>query len=89
MRFVRLKDMPLERIPARKTQKAARTLATYGSEARQAMPALVDLLQDCPAPEVFDVIENRPERLLELPGIGHKRREAVSLAWAKRAMPSA
>ena len=34
--------------------------------------------------EVFDVIENRPERLMELPGIGQKRREAVSRAWTEQ-----
>ncbi len=34
--------------------------------------------------EVFDVIENRPERLLELPGIGRKRLAAVTRAWAEQ-----
>ncbi|QXE85393.1 ATP-dependent RecD-like DNA helicase [Geomonas nitrogeniifigens] len=34
--------------------------------------------------EVFDVIENRPERLLELPGIGRKRMEAVASAWVEQ-----
>lgn len=31
---------------------------------------------------VFDVIENEPERMTELPGIGRKRMETVTSAWA-------
>jgi len=34
--------------------------------------------------EVFDVIELTPERLLELPGIGKKRQEKVTGAWAEQ-----
>ncbi len=34
--------------------------------------------------EVFDVIENSPERLLELPGIGRKRMESVAAAWVEQ-----
>ena len=34
--------------------------------------------------EVFDVIELTPERLLELPGIGKKRQEKVTSAWAEQ-----
>ena len=34
--------------------------------------------------EVFNVIEDRPERLLELPGIGRKRMEQVVAAWAEQ-----
>lgn len=34
--------------------------------------------------EVFDVIENNPERLLELPGIGRKRMESVAGAWVEQ-----
>lgn len=34
--------------------------------------------------EVFDVIEKTPERLLELPGIGRKRMEAVAAAWVEQ-----
>lgn len=33
---------------------------------------------------VFDVIEQTPERLLELPGIGKKRQEKVTSAWAEQ-----
>ncbi|MGZ8238686.1 MAG: SF1B family DNA helicase RecD2 [Candidatus Binatia bacterium] len=33
---------------------------------------------------VFDVIEQTPERLLELPGIGKKRRQQVTAAWAEQ-----
>lgn len=33
---------------------------------------------------VFDVIEQSPERLLELPGIGKKRQERVTGAWAEQ-----
>jgi len=33
---------------------------------------------------VFDVIEQSPERLLELPGIGKKRQERVTSAWAEQ-----
>lgn len=32
--------------------------------------------------QVFDVIEQTPERLLDLPGIGQKRQERVTGAWA-------
>ncbi len=34
--------------------------------------------------EVFDVIENAPDRLLKLPGIGKKRRDGVLAAWAEQ-----
>jgi exodeoxyribonuclease V alpha subunit len=34
--------------------------------------------------EVFDVIEQSPERLLELPGIGRKRMEMVASAWVEQ-----
>ena len=34
--------------------------------------------------DVFDVIENNPERLLELPGIGRKRMESVASAWVEQ-----
>lgn len=34
--------------------------------------------------EVFDVIENSPQRLLELPGIGRKRMELVTAAWTEQ-----
>jgi exodeoxyribonuclease V alpha subunit len=34
--------------------------------------------------QVFDVIEHSPERLLELPGIGPKRKERVTQAWAEQ-----
>lgn len=33
---------------------------------------------------VFDVIEQTPERLLELPGIGKKRQERVTSAWSEQ-----
>lgn len=33
---------------------------------------------------VFDVIEETPERMLELPGIGHKRKDRVVSAWAEQ-----
>jgi len=33
---------------------------------------------------VFDVIEQFPERLLDLPGIGKKRQERVTSAWAEQ-----
>jgi len=33
---------------------------------------------------VFDVIEDNPDRLLELPGIGPKRKERVTRAWAEQ-----
>ena len=33
---------------------------------------------------VFDVIEDNPERLLELPGIGKKRQQRVTEAWAEQ-----
>lgn len=33
---------------------------------------------------VFDVIEDSPERLLELPGIGQKRQQRVTAAWAEQ-----
>jgi len=34
--------------------------------------------------QVFDVIEQEPERLLELEGIGPKRKERVTKAWAEQ-----
>lgn len=34
--------------------------------------------------QVFDVIEETPERMLELPGIGQKRKERVVSAWAEQ-----
>lgn len=34
--------------------------------------------------QVFDVIEESPERMLELPGIGQKRKERVVSAWAEQ-----
>lgn len=34
--------------------------------------------------DVFDVIEQTPERLLELPGIGKKRKERVTSAWSEQ-----
>jgi exodeoxyribonuclease V alpha subunit len=34
--------------------------------------------------QVFDVIEDSPERLLELPGIGKKRQQRVTEAWAEQ-----
>lgn len=34
--------------------------------------------------DVFDVIEQTPERLLELPGIGKKRQERVTSAWSEQ-----
>jgi len=34
--------------------------------------------------EVFNVIENEPERLLELPGIGQKRFDRVTSAWSEQ-----
>lgn len=34
--------------------------------------------------EVFTVIEETPERLLELPGIGRKRTDKVTAAWAEQ-----
>jgi exodeoxyribonuclease V alpha subunit len=34
--------------------------------------------------EVFSVIENKPERLMDLPGIGRKRMEMVTGAWAEQ-----
>jgi exodeoxyribonuclease V alpha subunit len=34
--------------------------------------------------EVFDVIENNPQRLLGLPGIGRKRMELVTDAWTEQ-----
>lgn len=33
---------------------------------------------------VFDIIEEAPERMLELPGIGQKRKERVVSAWAEQ-----
>jgi ATP-dependent exoDNAse (exonuclease V) alpha subunit len=33
---------------------------------------------------VFDVIEQTPERLLELPGIGKKRQQRVTNAWSEK-----
>lgn len=34
--------------------------------------------------DVFTVIENEPERLLELPGIGKKRLERITSAWSEQ-----
>lgn len=34
--------------------------------------------------DVFDVIEQTPKRLLELPGIGKKRQERVTSAWSEQ-----
>jgi len=34
--------------------------------------------------DVFQVIDDEPQRLLELPGIGRKRFDAVTLAWAEQ-----
>jgi exodeoxyribonuclease V alpha subunit len=34
--------------------------------------------------EVFEIIENTPERMLELPGIGQKRMSLVSSGWAEQ-----
>ncbi len=34
--------------------------------------------------QVFDIIEEKPERLLELEGIGKKRREKITSAWSEQ-----
>lgn len=34
--------------------------------------------------EVFEIIENTPERMLDLPGIGQKRMSLVSAGWAEQ-----
>ena len=34
--------------------------------------------------QVFEIIENQPDRLTELPGIGPKRKERVTAAWAEQ-----
>ena len=34
--------------------------------------------------KVFDVIEDEPERMLELPGIGPRRKDQVAAAWAEQ-----
>lgn len=34
--------------------------------------------------QVFDIIEANPERLMELPGIGKKRREKITSAWSEQ-----
>lgn len=34
--------------------------------------------------QVFDIIEQNPERLVELEGIGRKRREKITSAWAEQ-----
>ena len=34
--------------------------------------------------QVFDIIEENPERLMELEGIGKKRREKITSAWSEQ-----
>ena len=34
--------------------------------------------------QVFDIIEEKPERLMELEGIGKKRREKITSAWSEQ-----
>ena len=47
-------------------------------------PHLAQVLIRAYGLEVFNVIEDHPERLLELPGIGRKRLEQVVAAWAEQ-----
>lgn len=43
---------------------------------------LVDKFQD----QVFDVIENHPERLLTIPGIGKSRQQQLLIAWQEQSI---
>lgn len=47
-------------------------------------PHLAHVLISAFGLEVFNVIEDHPERLLELPGIGTKRMKQVVAAWAEQ-----
>jgi exodeoxyribonuclease V alpha subunit len=47
-------------------------------------PHFARTLVDAFGERVFDVIEDNPERLLELPGIGKKRQRRVTEAWAEQ-----
>ena len=47
-------------------------------------PHLAKVLISAFGLEVFNVIEDHPERLLELPGIGRKRMKQVVAAWAEQ-----
>ncbi|WPL21963.1 helicase, RecD/TraA family [Thiorhodovibrio frisius] len=47
-------------------------------------PHFAKRLVDAFGETVFDIIEQSPERLRELPGIGKKRQERVTRAWAEQ-----
>lgn len=47
-------------------------------------PYFAGVLVEAFKQHVFDVIENSPERLLQLPGIGQKRVEKITAAWAEQ-----
>jgi exodeoxyribonuclease V alpha subunit len=43
---------------------------------------LIELFKE----KTFDIIENNPDRLLEVEGIGQKRKEVIMAAWAEQAV---
>ncbi len=45
-------------------------------------PGFAERLMDAFGPEVFDVIENQPQRLLEVEGIGQKRHQKILESWS-------
>jgi exodeoxyribonuclease V alpha subunit len=47
-------------------------------------PLLAKVLISAFGLEVFNIIEDHPQRLLELPGIGKKRMEQIVTAWAEQ-----
>ena len=47
-------------------------------------PHLAKVLISAYGMEVFSIIEDEPEKLLELPGIGRKRMQQISAAWAEQ-----
>ncbi|WPL15701.1 Exodeoxyribonuclease V alpha chain [Thiorhodovibrio winogradskyi] len=47
-------------------------------------PHFAKRLVDAFGEQVFDIIEQSPDRLRELPGIGKKRQERVTRAWAEQ-----
>ncbi|MFH0810401.1 MAG: ATP-dependent RecD-like DNA helicase [Pseudomonadota bacterium] len=47
-------------------------------------PFFAKVLVNAFGEDVFAVIENEPKRLLELPGIGRKRTEKITSAWAEQ-----
>ncbi len=62
-------------------QFKAQTLKIIPPSTREGIEKFAKKLVKAFGEQVFDVIENTPERLMELPGIGKKRMERAVSAW--------